>query len=63
MTFDQVRKHYGSIKAIADALAITPGAVQRWKRENKIPYDRQCQIQVDTRNKLKATKSYEPLRA
>lgn len=38
----------------AGRLGITEAAMSAWVRRGSIAYDRQCQIQIETRGKLKA---------
>ena len=45
-------KHFGSQRAIADALGITPGAVWQW--EEDLPPDRQALLEILTSGALEA---------
>ena len=54
MTTQQAIAHYGSIKALADAIGVWPQVIYRWGEYP--PMARQYEIQVKTRNKLKAEK-------
>ena len=45
--------HFGSVKAVADALGIKVQSVYEWPED--IPLGRQFQIQLLTKGKLKAT--------
>lgn len=56
MTPDQAIEHYGSRGALAKAVEVTEAAVYLWVKQGAIPYDRQCQIQVDTEGRLLASK-------
>jgi hypothetical protein len=52
MTTQQAIMHYGSIKALADALGIWPQVIYRWG--DNPPMARQYELQVKTNNALKA---------
>ena len=52
MNIDDAVKYFGSKKKLADALGIRPSAVTQWGSD--IPAIRQFQIQVLSKNKLKA---------
>ncbi|RQO57565.1 Cro/CI family transcriptional regulator [Pseudomonas sp. KBW05] len=52
MNINDAIKHFGSKKKLADALGIRPSAVTQWGID--IPPVRQFQIQVISKNKLKA---------
>ena len=54
MTTQQAIDHYGSIKALADALGVWPQVIYRWGKYP--PMSRQYELQVKTKNKLKAEK-------
>lgn len=53
MTYDDLIQHYGSQAEAARALGLKPPSISEWK-EATIPYDRQCQIQIATGNRLTA---------
>lgn len=53
MKFNEVLRHYGSIINIAYAMQVSLPTVYGWKK-NGIPYPRQCQIEIETKGKLKA---------
>ena len=53
MTYDDLIQHYGSQAEAARALGLKPPSLAEWK-ESTIPYDRQCQIQIATGNRLTA---------
>lgn len=55
MTTQEAINHYGSVKALAEALNIWPHVIYRWGEHP--PMARQYEIQVKTRNKLKAEKN------
>ena len=52
MKIEEAVKYFGSKTKLADALGIRPSAVTQWGDE--IPAVRQFQIQVISKNKLKA---------
>lgn len=52
MNITDAIKYFGSKKKLADALGVRPSAVTQWG--DKIPSVRQFQIQVISKNKLKA---------
>lgn len=52
MTTQQAIDHYGSIKGLADALGVWPQVIYRWGEHP--PMARQYELQVKTKNKLKA---------
>ncbi len=59
MTPNQVLEHYNNnVSAISRALGISRPAFYRWQEEGAIPFDRQCQIQLATENKLIADKKH-----
>ena len=52
MTTQQAIDYYGSIKALADAIGVWPQVIYRWGEYPPMP--RQYELQVKTKNKLKA---------
>lgn len=56
MTPDQAVAHYKTRGALAKACDVTEAAIYLWVKQGFIPYDRQCQIQVDTGGALLASK-------
>ena len=56
MTPEQAIEHYQTRGALAKACEVTEAAVYLWVKQGAIPYDRQCQIQVDTDGALLASK-------
>ncbi|HBO3136752.1 TPA: helix-turn-helix domain-containing protein [Pseudomonas aeruginosa] len=52
MNMNEAIQHFGSKKKLAEALGIRPSAVTQWGES--IPVGRQYQIQVISKNKLKA---------
>jgi hypothetical protein len=56
MTPDQAIEHYRSRGALAKACEVSEAAIYLWVKQGAIPYDRQCQIQVETKGVLLASK-------
>ena len=54
MTPEQAVEHYGSQANLARAVQLTDAAVYIWVKQGFIPYDRQCQIQIDSGGALVA---------
>lgn len=54
MTFDQALSHFGTIPDMALALGVKSPSVYEWKRDGVIPKNRQYQIELATKGKLKA---------
>ena len=54
MTYDDLIRHFGSAVKVAEALEVTPQAVNQWR--SGVPYLRQVQAQLVTRGKLKVEK-------
>ncbi|AKE70313.1 hypothetical protein CSB95_0519 [Pseudomonas aeruginosa] len=52
MNMNEAIQHFGSKKKLAEALGIRPSAVTQWG--DSIPVGRQYQLQVISKNKLKA---------
>lgn len=52
MNMKEAIQHFGSKKKLAEALGIRPSAVTQWGES--IPVGRQYQLQVISKNKLKA---------
>jgi len=57
MTPAQAIEYYCSRGALAKACGVTEAAVYLWVKRGAIPYDRQCQIQVDSGGALLASKT------
>lgn len=57
VSIDQLVKHYGSIRKVSEGVGVTYEAVRIWVVKNKIPYERQCVIEVETNGALKAERS------
>lgn len=56
MTPEQAIDHFKTRGALAKACEVTETAVYLWLKQGAIPYDRQCQIQVETNGALLASK-------
>jgi DNA-binding transcriptional regulator YdaS (Cro superfamily) len=57
MKLKDVLNHFGTQAALARALGMSQPSVNRWVQTKRIPYLRQCQIQVVTNGQfLAATK-------
>jgi transcriptional regulator len=58
MKFSEVMIYYDyNMSAIAKALGTTRQCVSIWKKNNKIPYRSQCELQINTNGKLIASKT------
>jgi len=53
MTYGELIKFYGSQAEAARSLGLKPPSIHEW-RDNTIPYERQCQIQIATGGRLMA---------
>jgi hypothetical protein len=51
MTYDELIAYYGSQAEAARRLGLKQPSIFDWK-ESTIPYDRQCQIQIETDGQL-----------
>jgi len=56
MTVEEVFRHYGSRRSIADEVGITYQAVVGWEQVGKISFTRQCHIELLTEGKLIASR-------
>lgn len=56
MTPQQAIDYYGSRRALADTCDVTEAAIYLWVKQGFIPYDKQCQIQVDTQRSASGKK-------
>lgn len=56
MTVEEVFRHYGSRRIIADKVGITYQAVVGWEQCGKISFTRQCHIELITDGKLVASR-------
>lgn len=54
MTPKEVVKYFGGKREAAKALGVTRQAVYSWLQRKRIPYQRACQIEVNTKGALKA---------
>jgi hypothetical protein len=52
MTTKEAIKHYGSIKALADALKVWPQTIYQWGE--RPPMSRQYELELKTKGELKA---------
>ena len=57
MKTQEAIEHYGSIKALGEALGIWPHVIYRWKESP--PLARQYELEVKTGGKLKADRMLE----
>ena len=46
--------HYGTQQRLADALDVKQSSISKWLKAEYLPYLRQLEIQLLTKNKLKA---------
>ena len=53
MTFDDVKKHFGSVAKAAKALKMTQAAVYAWKYRGRIPRLSQAHVQIASNGVLK----------
>lgn len=57
MKFKDVMAYYDyRMKNIIKALHVAPDTVTSWKRKDKIPFSKQCELEVLSEGKLKAKK-------
>ena len=54
MTLDDLYKHYGSRKMIAQAAGVTENTVSKWAGRGSVPLKVQYKIQIKTNGKLVA---------
>jgi hypothetical protein len=58
MKFSDVMIYYNyNMSNIARALDITRQAIKVWHKNNRIPYSKQCEIEIATKGELRASKS------
>lgn len=58
MKFSDVMIYYDyKMTNVARALKVSRQAVDRWKGTNKIPFEKQCMLEIITEGKLLADKS------
>lgn len=57
MTIDEVLTYFEHRQSkVAEALGLPRQSVSRWWKEKKIPYEKQCMLEVYTKGALKANK-------
>jgi len=56
MTVDDVFKHYGTRRNIANEVGVSYQAVVNWEQVGKISFTRQCHIELITDGKLVASR-------
>lgn len=54
MTVNEVIKFFGGVGATARAMGIKQPSVSKWRKNKRIPYLRQLDIEKHTEGKLKA---------
>jgi len=60
MKFSEVMAHYDyKMIKISKALKVARDTVTSWKEKDKIPFTKQCELQVITNNKLIADREHE----
>ena len=63
MTFDDVKKHWGSVAKAAKALKLTPATIYAWKYRGGIPRLSQAHVQVVSEGVLKMEEETPPATA
>lgn len=64
MQINQVLEHFGESQTkVAKALGIAQSNVARWVKSGKVPYLRQCELQLATKGRLKAGPKPPPRKA
>lgn len=59
MTIDEVLTYFEHKQSkVADALNLPRQSVHLWWKQKKIPYDKQCVLEVYTKGTLKADKEH-----
>lgn len=58
VTYADLIEHYGSQAEAARRLNLSAPTIWAWQHDT-IPYDRQCQIQVESRGRLKAERKHD----
>lgn len=53
VTPDQAIDFFGSRSEVAGVCNVTPTAVYHWIRQGRIPYDKQCLIELEARRSRK----------
>lgn len=56
MTIDDVLNHFGSGRQVCLALNIKAPNWTQWQKNGRIPYGRQCELEILTKGALKANK-------
>lgn len=56
MKLEELRKHYGNWTQVSLELKISYSALTYWRKKGFIPYDKQCQIEVETNELFRASK-------
>jgi hypothetical protein len=59
MTYDDLRRYYGTQVKIAAAVGVTQGTVSTWKKKG-IPFDIQCRVEIITDGGLRANRALVP---
>lgn len=59
MDYSTIVSHFGGVTKAAKALGLPITTVHSWKRIG-VPYPRQCQVQVETRGRLRAQRPVVP---
>lgn len=54
MTFDQIKRFYGTQYAAAVAINVSPQVVSKWGKRGEIPLPAQVDWEVNSKGKLKA---------
>lgn len=54
MTPTEVVAHFGSVRAVTEALGITQQAYSRWLQQGRVPRGRQYELQILTGGRLQA---------
>ncbi|MGY1448730.1 hypothetical protein ACW582_16235 [Pseudomonas chlororaphis] len=63
MTYDDALKHFGSGKAIGDALGVTGSRVSQCRAAGGFSYPMQCVLEKESDGALKAIRSDDPTQA
>lgn len=63
MTYDDALKHFGSGKAIGDALGVTGSRVSQCRAAGGFSYPMQCVLEKESDGVLKAVRSDDPIQA
>ena len=59
MTFDELLTFYDHKQInVAKALGLHKQVIFRWRQAKKVPYDKQCVIEILTNGALKASKEH-----